>query len=376
MRILLLPSLYIPNIGGIETFTKDLAVSLIAKGHSVTILTKKWPVEISEKEEIDGIKVYRIFSAKTELQYSEMNEWLKKNVNNFKADIVHVIGVRRCLPVAGLILSREMNIPIIMTIAGSEVPERFDPISAKVWNDNKDIIINSCKSANAVTSFSIGLKNNFEKVVSGVKIDVLYAGIDLSVFSNIIPHKHKKNYIISARRLSYDKGVDILIDAYSKIYSNYDIDLIIAGEGPELENLKHQTKKLNLVDRVKFLGSVSIDKLAELLSGAILTVVPSRCEGGGLINIEAQAAGCPVIASDVGGISEYVADGYSGLLVPSGNSKDLSAKIEYLLNNESVRLNLIKNGKDFSSNFDFNFLVEKYVNYYKSVIDSFFINSK
>lgn len=376
MRILLLPSLYIPNIGGIETFTRDLALALISKGHSVIILTKKWPSELVDEEEIDGIKVYRIFSAKTKDHYLDMNKWLKENKNKFIADIIHVIGVRRCLPIAGITLSKEMNIPIVMTIAGSEVPQEGDSFSKNIWNKNKKIIEYACKSSNAVTSFSKGLRNNILKVLPDIKVDVIYAGIELSLFNNVIPFKHNKGYILSARRLSYDKGIDILIDSFSQIHKKYDIELIVVGDGPELENLKLQVDKLNLLGSVKFFGSVTIEKLAQLLSGAILTVVPSRCEGGGLINIEAQAVGCPVVASNIGGISEYIKNGYSGILVPPEDSKKLAYAIEQILSNNKIRNKLIKNGKDFSLNFDFNLIKLKYIDFYQFVINSFNINNK
>ena len=80
-------------------------------------------------------------------------------------------------------------------------------------------------------------------------------------------------------------------------------------------------------EKVIFIGTIKLSRGMSLLKGAKLTVVPSLSEGGGLVNVEAQASGCPVIASRVGGIPEYVKDGESGLLFEPGNYKELAEKI-------------------------------------------------
>lgn len=371
MKIILLPSLYFPNIGGIEDFSKDLARNLILNGHQVLIITKKWPEDLKERDLIDGIEVLRVNSAKTKSQYADLDKWIQENKLLLEADVIHVIGVRRCLPILAIKIQKTLGIPVIMTIAGGEIPQEGDILSKKIWERDQKIIRKSLRLSAMVTSFSEGLKKNVLKVLPKVEVSVLYAGINMVIFKNIKKYiqKNKKDYIVCARRLCSDKGVDVLIDAFSLIEKKHSIDLFIIGDGPELINLKLQAKRMRLDKRIIFLKGMPLLELLKFLKGAIFTVVPSRSEGGGLINIEAQAVGCPVIASDVGGIPEYVVNGISGILVPPDNPKTLALEMNNLLSDEQKRRKLVRNGKKNCLKFSWDLLIHQYIFIYKKVIN-------
>ena len=142
-------------------------------------------------------------------------------------------------------------------------------------------------------------------------------------------------------------------------------------EGSEEARLRSLVNELNLSERVTFLGTVKLDRGIALLKGAIATVVPSLSEGGGLVNVEAQAAGCPVIASRVGGIPEYVKDNESGILFESGNYKELAEKIERVINDEKFRQHIIKSGYEHAKLFDWRTLVPQYIKLYLECKDKY-----
>ena len=108
-----------------------------------------------------------------------------------------------------------------------------------------------------------------------------------------------------------------------------------------------------------------------MLKSAELTVVPSLSEAGGLINIEAQAAGCPVVASKAGGIPEYVRDGISGLLCESENVADLSEKIMRLLGNKKLKNAIVKEGLIHAQKFDWKILGPQYLSLYDELVKEF-----
>jgi len=370
-RVLFICSLYHPHVGGIETMVTELSQFYRGQGVESVVLTKKWPTTLTEEDYYKDTKIYRVVSARTETEFNNIIEWAKNNENKIKADIIHVIGVRRPLPLIGLLLSRHWNVPLISSIAGSEIPNTGDSETETVWNESKEIMRPVLESSSIVTCVSKALENDLRGIVPNLNyVRTVYAGIDTEFINSISCTETEKNYIISLRRLTTSKGVDILIRAFKDIANEYpQIRLLIAGEGPEEENLKTLARDLNLDDKIKFIGTVSLTRAISLLKGAICTVVPSISEGGSLVNIEAQAASCPVVASRVGGIPEYVQDGVSGLLFESKNLKDLADKVKIIISNASLRNKLIQGGIEHARKFSWDILGPQYLALYNEMIN-------
>jgi len=371
-KVLFICSLYHPHVGGIETMITELSQFYRGQCVKSVVLTKKWPTTLTEEDYYKDTKIYRVLSARTETEFSNIIEWAKNNENKIKADIIHVIGVRRPLPLIGLLLSRHWNVPLISTIAGSEIPNTGDSETETVWNESKEIMRPVLESSSIVTCVSKALENDLRKIVPNLNyVRTVYAGIDTELINSVLCTETEKNYIISLRRLIPSKGIDILIRAFKDIANEYpQVKLLIAGEGHEEENLKTLVKDLNLGDKIKFIGTVSLTRAISLLKGAICTVVPSISEGGSLVNIEAQAASCPVIASRVGGIPEYVQDGVSGLLFESKNLKDLADKVKTIISNAPLRNKLIQGGIEHAKKFSWDILGLQYLALYNKVIDT------
>lgn len=369
-KVLFICSLYHPHVGGIETMITELACFYEKQGIESIVLTKKWPLSLEENDEFKDVKIYRVLSARTEDEFLEIINWIKINELKIKADIIHIIGVRRPLPLIGLLLSYYWNVPLVSTIAGSEIPNTGDPQTEAVWNEGKDLVKPVLESSDIVTCVSKALEKDLKKVVPNLKsVRTIYAGIDIELINSIICTETEKNYIVSLRRLIPSKGIDILIDAFKILTEKYsNMKLIIAGEGPEEENLKNLVIKLNLENKVKFIGTVSLTRSVSLLKGAVCTVVPSLSEGGSLVNVEAQAALCPVIASKVGGIPEYVDDGVSGLLFKSGNRKELAEKLKLIIEDGILKDKLIKGGVKHAEKFSWSNLGPQYINLYGEMI--------
>ncbi|AOM75931.1 glycosyltransferase [Pedobacter steynii] len=128
---------------------------------------------------------------------------------------------------------------------------------------------------------------------------------------------HRRKFILGVGRLSYEKGFDLLIDAFSKLRIK-NIDLIIVGQGQERQNLAAQINRLNLQDRVMLAGAK--DDLQDYYNQAELFVLPSRNEGYPNALIEAMSNGCPCVAVDCEfGPAEIIEDGQNGILVPKDN---------------------------------------------------------
>ncbi|HRY27859.1 MAG TPA: glycosyltransferase family 4 protein [Candidatus Moranbacteria bacterium] len=370
MKILFVASLYYPHIGGIETTIRELSRVYIRNGHSVCVLTKKYPAELDEYSSVDGVDIYRIKSAKTREDFVEVAKKLVEIENNIKADCVHVIGLRRPTPLFALLLARKWGVPIVVSAGGGELPEPNDKLSNLIWKESKDIAINVSMQADRNVTFSEDLKKIINKNIDpNLPVYVVYGGVDVNAVSLIKPVIHDRQFIFSCRRLVWSKGIDITINSFARIHNEFpNVDLVIAGDGDEYEDLLELVKKHDVEDRIKFIGAINWEESIAWLKSALFTVVPSRSEGGGLINLESQASGCPVIGSRAAGISEYTSENETSLLFEIENIDECVSRMRELLSNDILRKRLSKNALIYVQKFSWKNIANQYFSIYKDII--------
>ena len=130
-------------------------------------------------------------------------------------------------------------------------------------------------------------------------ISVIQNPVDLEIINLAIlkppPKNLPKRFIIAVGRLSWQKGLDVLLEAFARLRQN-ELDLVILGEGPEEQNLRQMCNALNIQNKVHFLGF--LDNPWAVMHKAELFCLTSRWEGFGHAIVEAMACGTPVIASD------------------------------------------------------------------------------
>ena len=150
---------------------------------------------------------------------------------------------------------------------------------------------------------------------------------------------NKTKVVLMLSRMHWKKGVDVLIDAASKID---DVVFLIAGDGPEIEKYRAQAHALNLQRRVRFLGWCR-DRLG-LLSIADVCVLPSRYEPFGIVMPESWFARVPLVATKADGAKHYVNHEKDGLLVDIDDCEGLVEALQRALNDKALRAQLIKGG--------------------------------
>jgi glycosyltransferase involved in cell wall biosynthesis len=210
-----------------------------------------------------------------------------------------------------------------------------------------------------------------------------------------IKQSDRTSIIITASRLVYKNGIDVLIRAAAQLkfpIPNSQFLIRILGGGPDEQKLKKLAQDLGISDKVEFLGHVDPAKIPDYLAQADIFVRPSRSEGLGSSFLEAMAAGLPVIGTPVGGIPDFLHDaiqkiqihsnhsngnsdssnrnyGPNGLFVKPDDPADLAEKIAILLKDEKLRKRLGDNGRRLVlENYSWDKISQKIKNIFNSLI--------
>jgi glycosyltransferase involved in cell wall biosynthesis len=174
------------------------------------------------------------------------------------------------------------------------------------------------------------------------KLHVVRCGLQLSD----LPVRRRSGparQIISVGRLSAEKGHAGLLEAFSSLLPDCpDIELVLAGDGPESGRLRAIADRLGISGRVRFTGRLSERDALEGIAQADILVVSSFMEGLPIVLIEAMALGTPVIATRVAGIPELVEDGKSGLLFTPSKWDELADCIRRLVGDDALRANWLR----------------------------------
>lgn len=181
----------------------------------------------------------------------------------------------------------------------------------------------------------------------GRKHFTIYNCIESSSNYGEVLHQKNDSFTLGiVSRLSFEKGIDIMISALPMIIQSYpDIKLLIVGDGREKNELLKLAQKLDVAHAITWAGLQPRDKLIDYYSQMDLVVIPSRFEGFGLTAIEAMNFGVPVVASAVDGLKEVIEDGESGMLFPVEDSETLSSTILKLMKDDTLRKTIVLTGK-------------------------------
>lgn len=215
-----------------------------------------------------------------------------------------------------------------------------------------------------------GLYKKLDKVITLTKDDAKsydFIADNVSTLTNINPLRIRRSnsvleskVVVSIGRLTYQKGYDLLIEAWSLIESkNPDWVLHIYGEGED----KNKIEKLIAKKGIKsvFLKGVT-DNIRIVYDNASFYVMSSRYEGFGMVLIEAQSRGLPIVSFDCpSGPAEIIQDGINGYLVQNADIEMLSYKIDLLINDKSLRRDFSKNALISAKRFEPEIIIKQWI---------------
>lgn len=372
MKILIISHMYPSSFNRMSgIFVHRQAEALVKNGCEVKVVSpvpwtpfpikymnKKWKAysDIPLKAIIGSIEVYYprylefphgiLFHKSGWLMGKCIFRTLKKIYSNFRFDIIHS---NVALPdgYSAMIANRKFNVPHVVTIHGQD----FQNTIAR--NDKcKRAVFEVLNTADRIITVSSKLKNIVKGEKFYNKIKVINNGVDLSsdfCNSEKMYRKAHRNVIkiLSVSNLKKTKGIHINLKAIGKLkdkYSNIQYDIIGNGdfEGP----LRKLVRKLNLEDKVNFLGRMEHEKVIKCISDYDIFSLPSYNEGFGVAYIEAMSRGIPVIGVKGEGIEDAITNGYNGFLVDREDVDSLHSILEKLIKDEDTRVRVGLNGKN------------------------------
>lgn len=295
---------------------------------------------------------------------------LRKTVNQEKPDII--LGFGSVINCSLLLLSLSLikPAPKIVLVECSEY--LFIKQNTKNFKERvlrlvyKMLVFLLYHSSDAVICVSKSLERHVQRLflMDAKKVNVINVPVDIKDIKARSQEKALEaikglRYVGTISRLSSEKGVRYLLEAFLDLLKQIDIGLIIVGEGDERQALEQMARDFRIEDKVKFLGWMENPYC--YLRQMEVFVLASLCEGSPNVIIESMICGVPVVAfKSVGGIEELIEDEVNGLLAPAKDTKALSNCIYRLLQDKELKDRLIRCSAEKAAQFNSSDIVKKY----------------
>jgi len=271
-------------------------------------------------------------------------------------DVIHSHDVKSNF--YGLIAAKITKTPIISTVHGwisnsykQKIYIYIDRILKKFFNK---VIIVSQSQLNILRTHGVSEKN-ISYVPNSVSLSDFGNKNSSGLFRKELNLTPKNLLIGNIGRLSPEKGQCDFIEAAKIISEKYEeVRYILIGDGPDYHFLKDYTDQLKLTEKVIFAGYRK--DITDVYSSLNLIVLSSYTEGMPNVILEAMAAEVPIIATRVGGVSELIENGNTGIMVDPGKPKELASAINHALSNPKLLMKLVKKAK---KNIEEKFSVER-----------------
>jgi len=341
---MVIPGFY-PIRGGAETIVKELSIKLNSMRIQTDVMAfnmdKKWNPKWRRKiEVVDGIKVFKIPALKLLPSSPRVNMNVNLIPGNFadiikKYDIIHFHEAELSFPLFSFLIKK----PKILHLHGIRVDfiERYH-----IYRIMFKYV------ANYYIAITKEMKDDLIKLgICQSRIIYLPNAINTKLFHPDI-NKKEDNLILYLGRITPVKGLHILLNSLR--YLKNSVRLVIIGPANDLKYREIIMKLIEKENRrgknqVKYLGVLPLKEAITFYQRATVFILPSYWEAFPVTILEALSCETPVIATPVGGISEIIENYETGILVPPGNPIQLAEAIDYLLENEDVRLKMACEGR-------------------------------
>ncbi|HBM45574.1 MAG: Glycosyltransferase, family 1 [Parcubacteria group bacterium GW2011_GWF2_38_76] len=388
-RILIFSLAYYPNfVGGAEVAIKEITDRISPVDFEFDMITPRFDRKLPKFEKIGNVNVHRIgFTAKSPkiadlVKFPlNLNKYLFPFTSCIKASQLHrerkydsVWAMMANYAGFGAMFFKTFH-PSIKYLLTLQEGDPIDYIKKRV-RFVYPLFVKIFAKADRIQAISTYLAWFARDMGYKGKLDVVSNGVDISLFTKKYSDKElgdlkiklgKKEgdkYIITTSRLVLKNAVDDVIKSLVFLPSNF--KFIILGMGPDQEILQRLAKQEGVSDRVIFLGQINYSEIPKYLKISDVFIRPSLSEGMGNSFIEAMAAEIPVIATAVGGITDFLFDPIknidkepTGLFCDVRDPQNIAEQIKMIEENHELRKRITKNGKELAvTKYDWNLIAD------------------
>ncbi len=388
MKIGIFTDAYNPTTSGVVTSINMVEQEMKKRGHEVYVFAPTKAIQPNDNQTLYMVRSIPLLIAK-EYKYriaTFYSREVAKRVKELGIDVVHTQD-EFSLGLFGKIMSRKMNIPFIHTYhtMWEDYLHYISPFKGNHSNLKK-VVRNFSKTFVRKASCVIApskktaeyLKN--ECKVQNKPIYVVPTGIDIVPFKaenftdedrlnlkTSLGIAKDEKVILFLGRIADEKSIDVIIDQMPELFKKYNkVKFVIAGYGPQEEDLKAQVKKLNIQDKVIFTGKIPWVEVPKYYNMADVFVNASLTETQGLTFIEAMAASTPVVCKYAPNLTEFITNEKNGIFVH--NNSEFSDAIIRVLDDKDLRDTLISNGLETANDFSSEKFGEKLETIYSEMI--------
>jgi len=407
MRIMMLAQFYPPFIGGEERFARDLSVELAARGHDVSVVTL-WQQGLPEYEDDEGVRVYRVKGTLQRMTrlYSDnarrhtppfpdpelMNE-IRQIVSHEQPEVVHAHNwiIHSFLP-----LKRWSNACLLLSLGdyslvcakkklifddkacsgpgfmkclqcGSRHYGAAKGIPTVLSNWGMGLIEQRLVDLFLPVSNAVAISNGLVKNRLPYKVLTPFIADDVQksaeISDDFLAQLPDEDFLLFVGAFGRYKGVDVLLAAHAQLENPP--PLVIIG----YQTSEHPVRTTDLPDNVTVIKDVPHHEVMEAWRRSMIGLVPSTwAEPFGIVALEAMIYGRPVIASDVGGLSDIVRDNETGILIPPDDVQALRQAMARLIADPDLRQRMGAAGKQHVRNYFASSVVPCYEAVYRELV--------
>ncbi len=365
-RVLIFSLAYHPrHIGGAEVAIHEITNRISKDDIEFHMVTLRFDSDLPKKEQIENVFVHRVgfgSSYISKILFVPMSAFYAWRLHKKeKFDAFWAMMTYMLFPISLLWLFG-IKVPYVLTLQDGDP---FETVFGRWYIKPFSFLLKyGFKNAKVVQVISKHLSGWAKDINSDCNIKVIPNGVDMDKFQNLfnkeelnklkekINKKEKDVFLITTSRLVHKNAIDDVIVAMKDLPEN--IHFIVLGKGIEEEKLKEIADKNGVSGRIKFLGHIAYEDIPKYLAVSDVFIRPSRSEGMGNSFIEAMAVGLPVVATQEGGIADFLFDEKknpdkkpTGWAVRKDAPEDIVLAIKDILRNKD-KVGLVKeNAKDF-----------------------------